>query len=390
MRHSPCRYSTLLLAVLALTWLTACSQQPTTPATPPAVPTASASQASGGPAKVGFIGPLSGPAASYGDSQKKGVELALSEINRSENLMQVTFEDSQLDPDKASLAARKLIDVNGVSAILGETASTSTLTILPLAERAKVLVLSPLASSVKLTGASPYFFRVSPSDSFQASVAAQFASKQGWKKAGVIFTDDDWGRALAEAFSADFKTRGGSVVVSDGLARETKDLRTALTKARTAGADFLYIPVHPDSGGPLLVQARELGLKLPILGTDSFSEPTIVEYAKASADGVFYVMAAQPAGPEWQAFAKAFQVRYGEKANYNAAAAYDATKLLAQALRQAPSRSGDALKDELLKVKDYKGASGRITFDSKGDVISKSFSTMVIRGGKSEAYSASK
>lgn len=163
--------------------------------------------------QVGFIGPLTGPTASYGVAQMKGVELGIIEINAAGGVqgkeLKVIFEDSQMEPNKSISAMKKLVDIDKVPAVIGETSTTATLAIVDIANRSKTVLFSPLASGAKLSDAGEYFFRASPSDSFQALVMATYVHSQGRQKGAVIYTNDDWGGGLQKAFQEKFQALGG-------------------------------------------------------------------------------------------------------------------------------------------------------------------------------------
>lgn len=211
--------------------------------------------------KLGFIGPLTGPAASWGVAQKQGIEIAVEKINAEGGIngkkIEIIYEDSQMESNKAILAMKKLTGVNKVPVVFGETASAQTLAIAPIANSTKTVLISPLSSSSAITDAGDYVFRISPADHFQASIAAEIAADKGYEKGAIIYTNDEWGKGLADAFKEKFINMRGTIVLSEGTEGSERDFRTQLTKVKGTGVDFLYIPVHPDPAGPLLQQAKE-------------------------------------------------------------------------------------------------------------------------------------
>ncbi len=335
---------------------------------------------------VGFIGPLSGDAASFGVSQKTGIELAANELNARGGItgkaVKVVFEDSQLDQNKAITAFNKLVDSDKAQVILGETSSANTLAIGPLAQRKGVLLVSPIASAADLTRSGFRMFRVSPSDSFQAKVAAQFAQGKRWKTAAVLYTNDAWGSGLMEGFTSDFTSLGGKILTREAVEPKTQDLKTQLTKIKSLAPDVVYIPLHPDEAIVAFRQAAQLGLRTAFLGADSFSEPTVREAAGDAVNGVTYTVPAPGSGEVFRRFAEAYKAKYGTEPNYNAAAAYDSVMVLAEAAKSARSIDAAGLADALAGVKGFQGASGLISFDANGDVVSKAYDIMRIEHGK--------
>lgn len=334
---------------------------------------------------LGFIGPLTGPAASYGVSQMRGVELAVEEINGAGGIegekIKVTFEDSQMDPNKAISAIKKLIDIDKVLAVIGETTTTGTLAIANIANRSKTVLLSPLASGAKITDAGDYVFRVSPSDDFQAIVAAKFIFQKGFRNGAIVYTNDDWGAGLQKAFEKNFVGFGGKILAMEGCTPGTQDFRTQLVKIKNLNPDFIYIPLHPDESATFLRQVKEVKVPGQILGADNFSEKAILRTAGSAADGVIFTMPTKPTGEEFRNFSEKFKVRFNEDGSYNSAAAYDCVYILAEAIKRS-GLSGENIKNTLYNIRDYKGASGAIGFDENGDVTTKKFTVIKIKNGE--------
>jgi branched-chain amino acid transport system substrate-binding protein len=334
---------------------------------------------------LGFIGPLTGPAASYGVSQMRGVELAVEEINSAGGIegekIKVIFEDSQMDPNKAISAIKKRIDIDKVLAIIGETTTTGTLAIANIANQGRTVLLSPLASGAKITDAGDYVFRVSPSDDFQAIVAAKFIFQKGLRNGAIVYTNDDWGAGLQKAFKEYFVGLGGSILAMEGCTPGTQDFRTQLVKIKNLNPDFIYIPLHPDESATFLRQVKEVKVPGQILGADNFSEKAILRTAGSAADGVIFTMPTKPTGEEFRNFSEKFKVRFNEDGSYNSAAAYDCVYILAEAIKRS-GLSGENIKNALYNIRDYKGASGAIGFDENGDVTTKKFTVIKIKNGE--------
>ncbi|NCB19816.1 MAG: hypothetical protein EOM61_09380 [Bacteroidia bacterium] len=335
--------------------------------------------------RFGFIGPLTGPAASYGNAQMKGIKLAVEEINKAggisgKNLV-VIYEDSQMDPNKATSAIKKLIGIDRVTAVIGATTTACTLAIADTANTNKMVLLSPSASGAKVTDAGDYVFRVSPSDTFQAVVTADFVHKQGLKKGAIVFTNDEWGSGLKNAFEKSFTKSGGKIVAAEGLAPGAQDFRTQLVKVKTLNPDFIYIPLYPDESPAFLRQAKEIDVSAQIVGADNFSEKAILNTAGTTANGVIFAMPAESEEKEYTSYLEKFKAKYNEDGSYTSAAGYDCVYLLADAIRQSGA-DGDKIKRALYGVKAYRGASGLIGFDSNGDVTTKKFSVITIIDGE--------
>ena len=340
--------------------------------------------------KIGRILPLTGPAASYGQSEKRGADLAIEEINGAGGIqgakLQVLYEDSACSSREGVSAMKKLVNVEKVPLVLGATCSTVTLAIAPIANANKVVLLSPLSSAAKISEAGPYIFRVMPSDAFQSTVLANWIYELGYKKVGILFVNNAWGIGVKEAFVAAFRRLGGNIVGQEACNEGVADFRTQLSKLIVTQPDAFFFPTMPKEGGKILKQAKELGLKAQIFGADAWSIKELLDGAGETANGVLYTMPAQYEGPEYCEFARSFETRHGQKPDVNAAGAYDAVKIAAlvmeNVLKSGLPLTGDNIKNEMAKIKGYKGATGDTTFDGNGDPIGKEFSKMTIRDGR--------
>lgn len=339
--------------------------------------------------KIGVISPLTGPAASFGIAQKNGSDLAAEELNVKGGIngmkINLIYEDSQLDPNKALSAFKKLTSIDKVTIVIGQGSTSEILAMSPSAEKEKVILISPGASGAKISEAGDYIFRISPSDAFQGAMGAKFALKKGYKKGVIIFVNNDWGTGLKDGFKKDFEKGGGELVLTEAVDPSTKDFRTILTKIKSINPDFIYIPIHPDQAGVILKQIKELAVRSQLIGADSFSEKSILTVAGNAADGVIFTMPVENKDVAFQDFQKKYKEKYKTDASYIAAASYDTVMVLAKAISEAGADT-EKIKRTLYSIKNYKGASGDITFDEHGDVVNKSFSLMIIKNGKYETY----
>lgn len=340
--------------------------------------------------KIGRILPLTGPAASYGQSEKRGTDLALEEINNAGGIngrkLEIIYEDDQCQSKIGVSTMQKLINIQKVPLVLGATCSTVTLSIAPIANSTKTTLLSPLSSAAEISNAGPYVFRVMPSDAFQSVVLAKWIYQLSYKKIGLLFINNAWGVGVKGTFVEEFKKLGGSIVGEEACNEGETNFRTQLSKLIATNPDAYFFPTMPKEGRHILKQAKELGLKGQIFGADAWSVKELLDQAGETADGVLYTMPAQYDGPEYQEFAKRFEAKYGQKPDVNAAGAYDAVKIAAltmeSVLNSNLTLTGENIRKEMEKIKGYKGATGDTTFDENGDPIGKKFEKMQIESSK--------
>lgn len=366
---------------------------PPTPSAPEAGPEAApeaapTTPAETGPIRIGFIGPLSGDAAGLGADDRAGVELAVKEINDAGGIngrtLEVIFEDGKCNGKDANTAATKLIDVDKVPVIIGGLCSSETLAAAPLAEAAKVALISPASSNPSITQAGDFVFRVWPSDTGQGKAMAEYLNSKNIKKVGIIYMNQDYNLGLATAFKQNFEALGGQVVAWETYEQDAKDFRTQIAKARAARPDAIYLVPYSVDGGLLVKQIRELKITLPLYGSETLGSKESVEAAgKENIEGLIY--ATPKFDSEWpkaKEFLPKATALKGSDLSIPAIAAnaYDAAYLVAEAFKQK-GISGEAVRDYLYTVKDYDGAGGKLTIDSNGDAL-KEFQLMQIKNGE--------
>ena len=329
---------------------------------------------------IGAVFPLTGDIASYGTAAKRGIDLAADELNGTGGVagkrLDVVYEDDQGQANQAVAAMQKLVSINKVPAVLGSAASSVTLALCPLANRNKVVLITPISSSAELTSkGGPYFFRVCPSDVVQAKMMADWFKEDGRHKAAILYVNNSWGQSLHEEFAADFRANGGEIVEEETCRDGDRDMRAQLTKIKAAAPDALYGITQGREGGVILLQSRELGFGKPIYGADVWGSPELVETAKDAANGVRIIVPAKFEGPTYAAFAAAFQKKYGQQPDTYAAYSYDMTRILAAALAKSPGTDG--LRQALAST-SYEGVTGLTKFDSHGDVVGEGFQRKVL------------
>ena len=336
--------------------------------------------------KIGVIAPLTGDVATYGEWFKNAVEIAKKEINERGGVLgkkiEIIYEDSKADPTTAVTVAQKLISIDKVHAILGPAASGATLSVAPIAEKARIVLLTPISSSYKITYSGDYIFRIAPSDALQGIIAAEWTfNTLGYRTAGILYVNNDYGDGLNREFAKNFEKLGGKVLIAESSAQNTTDFRSQLAKLKNAKPDFVFVAVYPRETGNVAKQWKELGLEIPIIGTDAFHDKQVLEIARNAADGIRFTDVADVKSQEFDSFAQKYQSAYGKEANIVSAESYDGLKILALAIQNAGNLKSDKIKDALYKIQDYKGASGIISFDENGDVSTKTFYKYEIKNG---------
>lgn len=332
---------------------------------------------SGNVIKVGVYGDTSGATSSFGQSTKNGIQLAFDEINAAGGVdgkkLEMIFEDDQGRPEQATTVVQKLVNQDKVAALLGEVASTNSLAAAPVAQGAKVPMITPSSTNPKVTEVGDYISRVCFIDPFQGSVMAKFAANTLKAKTAAIIGDvqSDYSKGLTQFFTEEFTKLGGKVVAEQKYAQTDPDFKAQLTAIRNANPDVIYIPGYYGQVAIIAKQARELGMNQPLLGGDGWDSPELWKLGGDALKNAYisnHYSAENPA-PEIQNFVKNYTAKFGASPDSLAALAYDSAKVLADAIKRAGGTDSAKLKDAINATKNFPGVTGSITLDGSRNAV---------------------
>ena len=333
--------------------------------------------AGGDTIRVGVYGDVTGATSSFGQSTKNGIQLAFDEINAGGGVngkkLEMVFEDDQGTPEKAKTVISKLINQDKVVAVLGEVASSNSLAAAPVAQEAKIPMITPSSTNPKVTEIGDYISRVCFIDPFQGSVMAKFAANTLGAKTAAILGDNssDYSKGLTQFFEQEFTRLGGRVITKQTYAQRDQDFKAQLTQMRDQKPDVIYIPGYYGEVGIIAKQARELGMNQPLLGGDGWDSPELWKLGGAALNPAYisnHYSADNPA-PEIQNFVKAYQAKFNVAPDSLAALAYDSAKVLADAIKRAGGTDSAKLKDAINATKGFAGVTGTITLDSNRNAV---------------------
>jgi branched-chain amino acid transport system substrate-binding protein len=337
--------------------------------------------------KIGTLGPLTGNTATYGISTKNGVEVAVDEVNKAGGIngkqVKLFSEDTRGDQTEAANAATKLIEQDKVIAIVGGVLSSETMTAGPIANDAKVVMISSSSTASGIPDIGDYIFRNCLSDDVQATQLAEYAAKDlGLKKFAIMFTNNDYGLSLKNAFEKKAK-EVAQVVDIETYNDGESDFRAQLTKIKGFNPDALYIAGYYTEAAKIAQQAQEQGLKVQILGADGFYSPKLVELGGKAVEGAIFTAGffADDPAEAVQNFVKAYKEKYNAEPDMFAAQAYDAAKILLSAIKNANGAGGEALQAEMAKTRDFPGITGNTSFAENGDAV-KDIIILKVENGK--------
>jgi branched-chain amino acid transport system substrate-binding protein len=339
---------------------------------------------------VGEFASLTGKEATFGQSSHEGTVLAIEELNAAGGMLGKKFklltEDNQSKAGESANAVNKLIAKDGVVAILGEVASSRSLEAAPICQKAGIPMISPSSTNPKVTETGDYVFRVCFIDPFQGPVMANFAKTTLKAQKIALFTDvkSDYSKGLARFFKEAFTAAGGEIVAELDFNGGDKDFKGQLTSMKAKGPEGIFLPGYYTDAALICIQAKEVGLNVPIFGGDGWESEKLSEIGKDAVEGTYFSTHYSPdaGGPKGSAFVEAYKKRFnGKVPDAMAALGYDSAMILADAIKRAGGTEGAKIRDALGATKDYDAVTGKITINAKRDA-EKSAVIVQVKGGK--------
>lgn len=329
---------------------------------------------------IGEYGSMTGGEATFGLSTDKGIRLAVDAKNAAGGVkgkkIKLLVEDNQGKPEEAAAVVKKLITQDKVVALLGEVASTRSLAAAPIAQQYKVPMVSPSSTNPKVTQVGNYIFRTCFIDPFQGPVMARFTHETLKYKKVAILKDykSDYSLGLAEFFAKKFKELGGEIVSEQTFQTGDSDFKGQLTRIASTNPEAIFIPAYYTEVGLIARQARQLGLKATLLGGDGWDSPKLFEIGQDAIQGSYFSnhYASESNVPATQEFIKKYKEKYHETPDGLAAAGYDAAMILIAAMEKS-DLTPSSIRDQLAQVKDYEGATGKITINGERNADKDAF-----------------
>lgn len=325
--------------------------------------------------KVGFIGPLTGTGAIYGNSELNAAQLAVEDLNTAGGIngkqIELIVEDGKCEGTASTNAAQKLIQVDGVKYVLGGHCSTESLSILPITEANKVFLLAGATGTDKFTGAGRLAFRTFPSAKAIYGKLAEVAFEKGTRTTITLAEQKDWPQSVVSNFAQRFSELGGKVLAQETYEPGTQDFKPALLKIKNLNPESIMISVQgPDSAAQIIKQIQELGMKQQIYG-DS------LVISKATYDKTNGLLPASAIGgtphinPERTSETKAFLDRYVKRFGeitldpFVTTEGYDGMQIVAELIKVC-NEDTECARTTILS-KEWNGVSGRFKFNEQGD-----------------------
>ena len=330
--------------------------------------------------KIGFMGPMSGDYANYGVLSNNSAMLAVEQFNAKGGFggklpVVLVTEDSEGRVEKGLSSIEKLSSSDKIVGLIGPVLTGTSFAVGERVQNEGIVMISPSATHADITNIGDYVFRTVVSDGLQGEVAGRyFFEKLGYRTIGVLYAKNDYSQGLYEGMTASFEAAGGKVTIAEAFNVGDKDFKTQLTKIRSANPQAIYIPNYTAEMAQILEQASQLGMKIPFLSCDGFSNPEIYNLAGGFTDGVIYVGPAKvKESPSYSKFVADYKAKYGVGPDSFATNAYDGTNILLAAMDKVYKATGKfdrkAIRDAVAATKDYPGVSGTVNFAENGDLV---------------------
>jgi len=260
----------------------------------------------------------------------------------------------------------KMINQNNVAAIVGAHNSPCTLAVMQIVARAGVPLITSGSTSPRVTDSgNEWVVRASPPDSVQAAALVKFALDKGFKNIGIIYLNDDYGKGGFNAVTKALESHGKKLAGAETFMSDDKDMRAQLTKLRSQGVDALLIWTNFVDGSLVMRQTREMGWDVQFFTGTGVVHNRTFELVGEAFDGTVSTVPFIPNAPDEsvQRFVKEFEARFGRIPSQPAARAYDATRLLFDAIERAGKVDAAAIRDAMRNTKNFNGLQGTISIN---------------------------
>ncbi len=343
--------------------------------------------------KIGHAAPLSGPVAHLGKDTEYGVGIALDEANAEgvtiagqKVKFELVSEDDQADPKTATQVAQRFID-NKVAGVIGHLTSGATVPASKIYADNGIPQISPSATNPSYT-AQGYTtaFRLIADDSQQGKALAEFAVKDLAAKTVAIIDDRTaYGQGLADEFAKAVEAAGAKVVKREFTNDKATDFTAILTSIKSEKPDLLFYGGMDAQSGPMAKQMKKLGLESKLLSGDGMQTPVFLQLAGDAAEGKYASQAGAPKDkfPGYTSFAEKLKAKHNQEVQLYATYAYDATRVMIDAMKRADSVDPSKYLPEIGKSQ-FEGATGKVSFDDKGNRQNAAVTIYQVKNGQWE------
>ncbi len=320
--------------------------------------------------ELGVLLPLSGSNAIHGLEAKKGIELSLEKNREGLKTMGVEInlriEDDGLDPKKSLETARHMLREQNVQAIIGPFGSSEVLAVAPEVQKAGGVLVTASATSPSIQGIGDGIFRLVSNDNSHGKALARFAYQiLRVRKAVIVYMVNEYGLGLKNAIEKKMNDLGGSILHKSGFEIGTRDFAPLIKKIKEAQPHCIFLTAYQTEGGHFIKQARDYGIRVPILGGDGLYNEDLIAIAGPQAEETYATTASwrpQADLAKTRDFVESFRNRFGGTPGVDSAYYYDAMEIVLSAIQKG-ARTSDEIK-EAFYSQSFEGATGTIQFQN--------------------------
>jgi branched-chain amino acid transport system substrate-binding protein len=340
--------------------------------------------------RIGLLMSMTGDTANFGISSSNAIRMAADDLNQAGGIngkqIELLLQDDRSDATEAANITTRFVSQDAVHAIIGEVGSSRTLAAAPIAQNAKVPMLTPSSTNPDVTKKGNYIFRSCFIDNVQGPAMAQFAARNLNAKRAALMIDrrNDYSTGLEKPITDVYVKLGGQIVITQSYQAGDQDFNAQITSIKGANPEVIFVPGYYGDVGLIAKQARDKGLNVPLVGGDGWDSPSLYQIGGSALDGSYFTDHYSPydADPRVQKFVKDYQSRYGTLPDALAATGYDAALIMFDAIKRAGSLEGAAIRDALAATRDFPGVTGMITFNENRDAVKPIIMIKIEPGGR--------
>src|SRR5215216_5591311 len=327
--------------------------------------------------KIGAFMSLRGTTAQFGISSTNGIKMAAEEVNDAGGIngkqIELLVQDDRSDAQEAATIVTKFVTQDQVHGIIGEVASSRSIAAAPIAQNAKIPMLTPSSTNPEVTKKGDFIFRSCFIDPYQGAAIAQFAAKTLGAKTAAIMVDrkNDYSTGLEKYISETFTKMGGKMVATQSYQEGDQDFNAQLTSLKGSNPEVIFVPGYYNDVGLIAKQARDKGITVPLIGGDGWDSEQLYKIGGTALNGSYFTNHYSPfdTDPRVVKFVNDYKSRYNSTPDALAATAYDAANIMFDAIKRSKSLSGPDIRDALAATNAFPGVTGTVTFNQQRDAV---------------------
>ena len=342
--------------------------------------------------KIGVFMSTTGTTANFGISSVNGIKMAADEINKAGGIngkqVELLVQDDRSDASEAATIVTKFVTQDQVNAVIGEVARSRSLAAAPIAQNAKIPMLTPSSTNPEVTKKGDFIFRSCFIDPYQGAAIAQFAAKTLGAKTAAIMVDrkNDYSTGLEKVITETFTKMGGKMVATQSYQEGDQDFNAQLTSLKGTNPEVIFVPGYYNDVGLIAKQARDKGITVPLIGGDGWDSEQLYKIGGTALNGSYFTNHYSPfdTAPNVVKFVNDYKSRYNSTPDALAATAYDAANIMFDAIKRSKSLSGPDIRDALAATNAFPGVTGTVTFNKQRDAVKPIVMIEIKDGGKYE------